>query len=463
MLNATSVDRYLCRFDRDLHNPAPATAAMRTALDSLFESLEPLAPLAKSSEAKSIWLMIPRGTIDDFDDYEEMLEEGEVSFQEEYLNLWEKEYPSEICWYELVIAEHDRYRGVSLDNRTIVNVDLSEPAPQHLFNDDLAIPLLEMITQSAKESMALLKRGTYNGIVARDLPIKFRTGVVKRNDLWRADPEYREAVFEGMTDELFSSFQRLITSGVNHIGRLPSMTGNTFLTACAIGYEACEYRGADRSLVDQYLLHADGRDEGLTGRGHGLHAGPGINLDSPSAWDSWYFDRDRRGGHPWEVCAGANSTHIDLYVCHDRSSLEFDYRRGLLSEQEYTERMARAGYYFQVAGKAWTRSVEAVKFYMAIHNAGLPVVLSDADAILARFQGSDYVGIVPCNVTPVYCESLFPERYGRILDFMHANDDDGWLNAVEWLPEEEVVLLQSSHSNDDSNEKENKGSDSNEL
>lgn len=42
-------------------------------------------------------------------------------------------------------------------------------------------------------------------------------------------------------------------------------------------------------LVDQYFAHADGRDEGLSGRGHGLNAGPGIDFNDAEAWDRWYF------------------------------------------------------------------------------------------------------------------------------------------------------------------------------
>lgn len=99
------------------------------------------------------------------------------------------------------------------------------------------------------------------------------------------------------------------------------------------------------------------------------------------------------------------------------------------------------GYYFSVAGKSWNRSVEAVNFYVAIHDAGFPVVLCDADEILKRFQGRDLIGIVPRDTVPKYCESLFPEKYGKILDFMHVYDEDDWRGQIEWLPEEDEAHL----------------------
>ena len=97
------------------------------------------------------------------------------------------------------------------------------------------------------------------------------------------------------------------------------MTGNDFLAACALGYEACGYdvcgNDGERLLLDElYIRYADGRDEGLTGKGSGLFSGPGIDLSSPEAWEAWFFDRTRRGGHPWEVCRGGNSTHVSLVV-----------------------------------------------------------------------------------------------------------------------------------------------------
>lgn len=40
-------------------------------------------------------------------------------------------------------------------------------------------------------------------------------------------------------------------------------------------------------------------------------------------------------------------------------------------------------------------------------------------------KGSDYVGVVPRHIQPVYCHSLFPEQDG-IYDFINP-----WYNAEE--------------------------------
>ena len=67
---------------------------------------------------------------------------------------------------------------------------------------------------------------------------------------------------------------------------------------------------------------------------------------------------------------------------------------------------------------------------------------TDARAIIARFKGEDFIGVVPRDVIPVYCESMFPKSFGTILDFMHVRDEDiaAFGDKIEWLPEDEAKL-----------------------
>lgn len=78
-----------------------------------------------------------------------------------------------------------------------------------------------------------------------------------------------------------------------------------------------------------------------------------------------------------------------------------------------------------------------------LKRAGLPVILRDARAVLARFKGEDLVGVVPRDVIPVYCESVFPSSLGTILDFMHVYDEDiaSFGDQITWLPEPEARLM----------------------
>ena len=45
-------------------------------------------------------------------------------------------------------------------------------------------------------------------------------------------------------------------------------------------------------------------------------------------------------------------------------------------------------------------------------------------------------------MTPKYCESMFPEQYGKVIDFMHVYQEDleKYKNDIIWLPEDPAEL-----------------------
>ena len=110
------------------------------------------------------------------------------------------------------------------------------------------------------------------------------------------------------------------------------------------------------------------------------------------------------------------------------------------SDRRYRDDVGKPGFYLGVSGDAWNRCVEAVKFYVSLHDAGHPVIFYDGEEILRRFKGEDLMGIVPHNVFPVCCDCMFPRRFGRILDFIHVDEEDVEKlgDAIEWLPEHQV-------------------------
>ena len=447
---APHIDRLLRYFRESYLNPSCPSPKLAAAMDPLFAALSELAPLKRNEEAKSIWLRIPRGGIEYYDSFEDMKESGEVETREEYEARWQEEYPDEIKWYELVIAESRdrngnlRFRAVSLDHKMVISASLDrEDEPSNQFTEEAAITLCDLLTDAVAEPLRKLKDGTYNVEVNAELPYQFRTGVIRRSALWAVDTRWKAQDMDGLSDESAAAFRRLLASGANDplkTGRIKSFTANDFFRASAIGYKALGYDCEGKSLSEIYRRYADGRDEGLTGKGYGLNEGPGIDFDSPEAWEAWYSGRNR-GGHPWEIIRGGNSTHVDLFVRHDRQELDWQLRFGKISEQEYARRMAAAGYYFLVCGKH--RPLEAVTFYITLSAAGLPVILDDADELLARIDGTDYVGIVPRYMPTRYCEELFPDCYGHVIDFIHIYDEDmeQFGTAIEWLPEEEARLI----------------------
>ena len=446
-LVAPDIDRLLNCFNRDFMNPSGIRPKLARAMKPLFKALEPLAPLKSNDVAKAIWIFVPRGEITDYDSFEDMKEWGRVKTYKQYQKRWLEDYPDEIKWYRLVIVEEkDRegvvnFRGVGLARNTIISARIDEKGKPDLMDEYAAI-LCNLLVDAAKESVEILKKGKYNSLVDNSLPYEFKTGVIKRSTLWKHDPEFKKYDFDGLSQRKILALRKLIVSGKNDeqkIARIKRFCANDFFYACKIGYKACGYKIGKKTPAELYLKYADGRDEGLTGTGHGLNEGPGINFESSKEWDAWYFN-GRGGGHPWEIIRGGNSTHVDLFVRHDKFEIDYLYRSGKITEKESNSRLKKAGYFFEVCGKH--RPFEAVSFYTALAAAGLPVKLCDAEEILARFDGSDYVGIVPHKTIPRYCEELFPKEYGRVIDFMHVYDEDLLKYGADiiWLPEEPAKL-----------------------
>ena len=453
-LVAPDVDQLIRYFYNRYLNPILSTPALLSATDLLWDALEPVAVLPKNDEAKSIWIRVPRGKIEDFETFENAKEYyDEVKTYEDYEKLWLYEYPTELKWYRLVVVKSIDprtgelgYYGVSLGNEMIISASIEQRCLDDgkYYAEEAACKLCEIILPAVKESVDLLKAGKYNDLIEAELPYQFRKGVIRRSELWEYDPEYRKYTYDGLSEEAVQQFKSLIASGINDeakIGRIKNFTANDFFKACKIGYEAIGKDCSGFSLPDLYMHYADGRDEGLTGQGHGLNAGPGIDFDSPEAWNEWFFNRPQHGGHPWEVVPGGNSTHVELYVKNDKRELEWDLRSGKISQKEFDEKISAAGYYFAIAGIQ--RQFEAVSFYNALSAAGLPVVIGGAEELIARFEATDWIGIVPHHVPTRYCEDLFPNEYGEIIDFTHVyKEDDPWFEKIKWLPEDPAKLVE---------------------
>lgn len=380
------------------------------AIDKVFEQIHLIAPCG-DDERRDIWLKAERGTAEDYDDYEYLKEEEIVDSYEEFLRMWQEEYPDEVNWFHLVTLERDDYRAIFLGRELIYQSRVYE---KHEVYEYGLKELFVWMESAVKNCVEELRNETYNIDVKNNLAFRQRTGTISRKDYWELFPDIKESYLADISDEEIQLFVRSIEDqkdGEPVGSYLTDMTAGKFYEYCAIGYKANQYEHLEGlAAKEQYYKKADGRDEGLAE----------LNVDSAEEFEAWYNDRHRGGGHPWEVCRGGNSTHIDLYVRHNEN-----------------------GFFLSVRGKAWTRSIEAIKFYNALRAEGVAVYLHDAKGITDRLLGRDRLGIVPEHVIPSYCEAWFPGM--DILDFMNLpyeqDEYELMLPKITWLEEQEQKLL----------------------
>lgn len=388
-------------------------------LDKIFELLKTkLKPTHKSTDKRKIWTLwfkTERGPIEVFGDFEEMKSYGDVETYEEFEKMWGSYYPDEEDWYcfDALYDEDNNYRAIFMRNRQIIEyaneIDLSN------YPYDIS-DFTEWLLESIIECIEMLEKGTYNEYVRNNLPAKLKTGTILLKDYWDIFPECRETHYEEISrseiEEYLDNIKRQLDCSENEFtNKLSEMTANKFFECCALGYKANNYDGCDLPPKMQYRRNADGRDGGLCE----------IDPNSPQAFKEWIESDKYYGSHPWEVCRGGNSTHIDLYV------------------NNYPD-----GYTLTVAGSSFGRSTEAVKFYNALIRNGMPVYMYQAEEIASRLKEKEKIGIVPEGIFPRYCESWFPGE--SIITFMNLpldEDDKRRVNEkAKWQPIVEVELLE---------------------
>lgn len=383
------------------------TAETTKKIDELFQEMERFVSLG-GDNAHSLWVRAQRGPIEAFGDVEEWIEEETVSSREEFEEWWREDFPTEEKWFLLSTAEYRGFRTVFLNHKPVITID---PREEHGEWYDLT-EFVQWAIEAVRDCVAMVEAGTYVRAVEQGVDPRDRSGTVARADYWRVFPEDKEDYYKDIAQAEIDEFVSAVAEQGDERypepkGRLKEMTANDFYGFCAAGYLANHYEGLEGKTPRQmYDAHADGRDEGLGE----------IDPDSPAAFHSWYHDRERRGGHPWEVCRGGNSTHVSLYVCDDDK-----------------------GYYLAVDGKSWGRSIETAKFFLALLRKGLPVVVHDGRELAARFLGTDRIGIVPDGIFPRYCDSWFPGE--NVVDFMNL--------PVEKKEREELIPYVTWHALDD--------------
>lgn len=125
------------------------------------------------------------------------------------------------------------------------------------------------------------------------------------------------------------------------------------------------------------------------------------------------------GSHPWEICRGGNSTYISLFVSPSENNWKLT-----------------------LAGSSISRVEETVKMAAALHDNNIPFILSEAEEILHKVTGSDYIGIVPDYHFSRYCHNLFPAE-DRIIDFMNLGyeDTEDIIKYPYWYPVEKIEIV----------------------
>lgn len=266
--------------------------------------------------------------------------------------------------------------------------------------------LLKEMLKSLKVAVKAIGKDPldFHSYVTGALDPKLRYGYMHLRCVQELIPDYLR--FEKQLSE--SEISAAITIlGNSNSALVPAMTAGLYFEYCRVAYlanpqsfERVSGEKLDPNLSGQelYKRWADGRSGGL----------PEIDLTSEEAFREWYHGSAWRGGHPWEIYRGGNSTHIDLGVYwKSEGSVE--------------------GWCVFLDALASTRMVETIRIALALHKANLPFFWHERDILLGRLKRDCYIGIVPEDSAISYSWHNFP-REPKIRDCI----------KYEWFRSEET-------------------------
>jgi hypothetical protein len=384
---------------------------------SIFNKMCSIAPQG-NDEFRKIWITADRGKITDFGSFAEYKEEGTVHTKKEFHDLWLWEYPEKQKWYSVTVTKYKEVVYLYINSELAFSTDKEKDStPPPLYprsNTKLLTWLSAEVGKVIKEIKA--DPMAYNKRIEKYLPYQKRIGKIKRSDYWAILPEEGKRIKKKLKPADIKILELLqATDEESEVDDpstiIKSMTAGKFFRYCEMGYDSNGYFKKEAKLLspkEKYGRMADGRDCGLKS----------IRQNSVQAFKEWYEKESNCGGHPWEICRGGNSTHISLYVVRKE-----------------------CGWQLQLAGLSDSRIIETVKIAVALYKNKVPFQLLEAKAILQFVTGKDFLGIVPEDVTPRYCHSLFPDE-DDINDYMNLDESkkSEIARKATWYPEIQASL-----------------------
>ena len=397
-MTAPKLDFLLEVLDSRNYNPEIYDKKVKEKINELYDLLDKIKPLS-DDEYKILYFSVPKGSIEEYGDYEEAKEYEEVDSYLEFVDRFNEEYPDELYWYKMISTRYKNYRMISINNKTIIYADMDKEAN---FENSQLQELLDFIIVKVKDCIKRLEDGTYNDYIQDNYSYKNRFGVIKRNEYWKIFPDVKNNLLNEITQEEIDYFIENVSDKIEN--RIKNMTSGKYFECVGLSYKNTGYEIGNLKDKELYLKYADGRDEGLSK----------IDESSSQKFDKWYNDDKKFGGHPWEIIRGHSFARVNLYVGHDEN-----------------------GYYLSLDGSIILRKIEIVKIFNILSKNNIPIRVYNADIIKDAFKGNDYIGVVPDDIIPIECSGYF-KKY-KPTEFIHMRDDKIF-NYIKWEPLENIEL-----------------------
>ena len=405
-MKAPLIDGFINRYHREQYALDEKSKELLRKLYSLIDLIEPCG----DDDKHILWLREEKGTIEDYGNLDELIEEGIVDNKEQFEECWAEEYPDEYCWYRLTTLKYNDYYTVFLNGTTVIQESPDNQGWEHDISE-----YLEWLIEKTQEVITLLKKGEYMVWLNENLPYKYRLGSVSMKDYWALYPEEKADHYENISQDECEEFARYMQSEGVLEARIKDMTVNTYLDFCKTGYIANNLKGStEASAFELYKRYADDRDGGLLT----------IDPDSAAAFNEWYaLSHEEKWKlenptHMWEAIKGSSRTRVHLSVQRDEK-----------------------GYYLYVSANEYCCPEYGVRLYNALKRENVPITFYNGGTISKYLNGEGKVGIVPCFDSPSdYFYGGFADKdVGEVINLPDEKYND-LIHKAQWEPLVEVRL-----------------------
>ena len=376
----------------------------------ILQEVQKIKPTVKDRTIWELWFCAPKGSLEDFGDYEELHEEGVYDTYEEFENEW-KEFDKEEYWFRLSIVIEDNFSSLWLDNASIITI-IEDDKNKHWSVD--YDELLCFLLYELRKIVEMVIDGTYNDYLNEKLPYEYREGVIQRSKLIQYAPKFREVYLEDLSDDEINAFINYLDGECDSDApseRITEMTAGKYYDICSYCYCAAKYKDLEGKMPKQmFMRYGDNRDGGLST----------LDENSVEAFDNWYQLSTmekweiNNSSHMWEISQGSTHTRLHLSLMKDSS-----------------------GYYFVLSGGSHYATEVVVRMFTELKKRGVPIVLRNAEIIKNKVLGLDEVGvIIEFEDSHSYAYGGFSDK--KIINFIHLEDiakenRQDFIKAVNWF------------------------------
>lgn len=375
---------------------------------SIEDTMRPLAPIGDDN-LRGVWIYVRRGRPSDWYTVKEALEEEVIKAKEDYLKTWHDYYPDKGRWFFVETAHYKDAHWLYISDKAGDYCSLKSSGNN---SDDRTFDvfvwfteeLLKVINEAVNSILSDASR--YNAKVSKGLDYMQRMGRISRADYNKICPEDR--VLPKDPERVIRIFKEIIE---HPRASLPTMTIRQY---CHYYKIACLAEKDHRTYLNYRKENLDFYKEG-----NFYHIPSGLLLDSEKSFE--HFSRTSHFGELKCITARLGAKHL-----------------------------TPEGWMFYLAYETFFRLDEVMDIIVALYDAGAPLLVQDAEKLLAILEEKDYVllykdsdwrsAIGPQEGT---CTSL-PASYMCGIDGnITAEQKEALIRHADWLPVAAVLPDQS--------------------